>query len=524
MKLITKQLFFQDLYSASKKLVISGQDSVFFQDNFKLPDEISVYEFTYDLPSQQGKITVLGEDDSVDLVEMQLAPNFFLGLFVFSESAKQELKDLRVWWAERSPQGAVPSVMEFDAGQDLALVTRDFWQQMYGQMAAQNSAIAKRLGSLQQQYLELRTLHENVQNAFAAVEDYLSLAKLPDLQLVFDNQPMEEDDVEFYQLKESPSIRQLLPVSSRGLAVLELHLASKDDRATGYLQVQLKACEDKNSFVQWQIPYQQLSKGWLGLDLPQIELGRKRDVELIIEWHTDLGPAPTLSLGSRQPIPEVQVFDNGVQLENSLAFRIWTGLPGTRRVTSPYLISLNNDCKSLALGYLGQGAIARVREVTPNVLGEDNPYIQVIDHGAKILTRPRPDGSPTIAMLPFCFPPTANSVTATVMTEHTEADVMEYALVIMSKEMKPENGLREDLVLASSGWVSVEANTPRQISVSLAGSVDEHCHLVIATRLAASSIAAFAQTCWLNFKLADDLNSFDRSVSEMSEPAIAYVN
>ena len=133
MKLITKQLFFQDLYSASKKLVISGQDSVFFQDNFKLPDEISVYEFTYDLPSQQGKITVLGEDGSFDLVEMQLAPNFFLGLFVFSESAKQELEEAFESGEQETVRNACINVMSIheSARERLVVLSEAYYQRIF---------------------------------------------------------------------------------------------------------------------------------------------------------------------------------------------------------------------------------------------------------------------------------------------------------------------------------------------------------------------------------------------------------
>ena len=519
MKIIVDKLLLQGIYSSAAKIFISGQDSIFFAENFEFTDQIALYEFHYDLSAQQGRISLLGAraNAPVEEVEMKLAPNFCLGLLAFSTLAQADLEKFICWWSARSIPESLPPLIEFDPKQDIKSITKDFWQQMYGQMARQNHAIANRIGTLQKQYLELRTLHENMQNAFAVVEDYLTQAKLPALQLVFDHQPSEEEKINPYELANSQSLKQLLPVSAPGLAVVELHIAEKDESATGYLQVGLKACEDKNCFVTWQIPYQQLPQGWLGLDLPQIDLGRQRDVELIVEWHTNLGPAPSLSLGSRQTIPELQVYADGMAFDHSLAFRIWHGLPGTRKVTSPYLVTLNNhndaDCESLTLGYLGQGAMARVKEVTPNLPADETPYIQVIDQGAKILTRPRPDGSPTIAMLPFCFPPTANNVTATVITGHPEADLIEYALVIMSQDSKSENLLREDLILASSGWVRVEANIPRQISVSLTSLLKEHCHIVIAARLAAHSIAAYADTYWLNFNLAHN--------SETIEPNLA---
>lgn len=83
----------------------------------------------------------------------------------------------------------------------------------------------------------------------------------------------------------------------------------------------------------------------------------------------------------------------------------------------------------------------------------------------------------------------------------------------MSRDSKPENGLREDFVLASSGWVGVEANTPRQISVSLTSSLKDSCHIVIATRLAANSMPVYADACWLNFYL----DFVARSLPEVSD-------
>ncbi|MEM9276245.1 MAG: DUF6212 domain-containing protein, partial [Cyanobacteria bacterium P01_F01_bin.143] len=485
-------------------------------------------EFDYDFSLHQGKISLLGKKyhkPGKD-IEMQLAPNFCLGLLGFSESGKAELEKLSNWWLDRSSAQSLHPLMELDAERDISLLKSDFWQQMYQQMYQQNSALATRITTLQQQYLALRTLHEDMQNAFAVVEDYFSQAKLPALQLAFDNQPSQGKEITPNELANLFQLQQLLPVSSQGLAIVELHIAQRDERATGYLQVQLKACEDNTCFAIWQIPYQQLPNGWLGLDLPTIDLGRKRDVELIVEWHTYLGSAPSLSLGSRQTIPEFQVSTSGGTEGYSLAYRIWTGLPGTRKVTNPYLLSVNNNSVArelISLGNLGQGAMARVQEITPNKSIEENSYVQVIDQGAKILTAPRPDGSPTIAMLPFCFPPTANQVTATVMTENSDAK-MEYALVVMNQNFNPEEGLQEDLIVASSGWVAVESNIPRQISASLNGLLEEHYHIVIATRLVANSRASYAQAYWLNFNLAHNLEMSEPGLAAKAESAIAYGN
>ncbi|WP_144054290.1 DUF6212 domain-containing protein [Pleurocapsa sp. PCC 7319] len=431
---------------------------------------------------------------------MQLAPNFCLGLLAFSEAGKAELNELLSWWSSRSNNNYVPNFIELDLQQEPAKIQAEFWQKMYVQKEQQIYSLAQRISTLQKQYLELRTLHENMQNAFVAVEDYLSQAKLPPLQLAFENQPTQKL-VEPSTISQSNSVRikQLLPVSSRGIAVIELLIVRKNKNAVGNLIVQLKACEDETCFAQWQIPYEQLSDGWLSLDLPRIDIGRKRDVELIIDWNTQTGFAPALVLGAIQLIPELRAYCNERPLKHSLAFRIWQGLPGTRKVTSPHLKPVNQD-REIKLGYLGQGVMAGVQEVT-NQPDDSFAHVQVIDRGSKIMTHPRVNGDSTIAILPFSFSSKANYLTATVITEHEEADTMEYAMAVISKDTKLENDLPAESTLAYSGWIPVESNTQKRISVFLDSPPPENCHIVIAAKLAPDSKPDCAWCRWLNFRL-----------------------
>ena len=203
--------------------------------------------------------------------------------------------------------------------------------------------------------------------------------------------------------------------------------------------------------------------------MPHISLGRKRDVELIVAWQTQLGPAPGLSLSKQQPTLESRAYNDKITLENSLAIRIWHGLPGTRKVTSPYLISTNQQDREMPvqLGDLGQRAMAKVQEVTANLPTDSFQYIQVFEHGTKIMTHPRPDGTATVAMLPYCFPATANQLTASLITNHEAAETIEYAIAIIKPEVDPQQALDRDLALEFSDWIAVESNTPRDITLDL---------------------------------------------------------
>ncbi len=88
---------------------------------------------------------------------------------------------------------------------------------MYVQRSKENHSIVQRLTTLQRQYLNFRKLHEEMQNAFSTVEDYLSQAKLPPIQLAFDTH-ITDKIVEPSKISNlnSLTLKQLLPLSSRG--------------------------------------------------------------------------------------------------------------------------------------------------------------------------------------------------------------------------------------------------------------------------------------------------------------------
>ena len=299
MKLSTDRHCLSDIYSSSVKIFIAEVDKPRFLDIFaieQLASQITVYVLSSD--RDRFIITPLQASSlEPNFVSLKLVPNFCLTFLSLSEAGKNYLNLLLNWWSNQGYSQAIPAILEFDPQLERVALQAEFWQRLYGLMTLQTTALAQRIATLQKEYLGLRTLHEDMQNAFATVEDYLSRAKLPPIQLSFDAQ-ITDTLLNPTELNDSNLVKQLLPVASRGLAVIEIHIAKQYAKAIGYLKIDLKACEDITSIAVWQIPYAHLSSGWLSLDLPSIDLGRKRDVELIVEWHTQIGPAPALSLTS----------------------------------------------------------------------------------------------------------------------------------------------------------------------------------------------------------------------------------
>lgn len=508
LSIFINQEYLNQIYSASLKLFISPPSRQAL--NFlTTKEQITIYEYQSHPATTGGIIVPLGAKVESQLVEMQLAPTFCLGFLVTSESERQYLNSLTEWWRSRCPPAELPPYLELQADPKSVAFKAHFWQLMFERSIVQTEAIAYRISTLQKQYLELRTLHENMQNAFTVVEDYLSQAKLPGLQLAFAQQPEPENIALKSFLSAEVTLKQLLPIASGSIAAVEIHLAQVDSQAEGRLIISLNTPDNEQFLANWTVPYSHLLAGWLKLDVPQIDLGYQKDVELVVTAITELGSAPSLSLGKTQIIPEACVRIQEVSQPRSLALRLWKGLPGTHRAISPYATftstSTANDpiSQQPQQGYLGQCTMSGVVEITPNLPQDDFPHIEVIEEGKKILTHPRKTGASTIAMLPFCISPKLKRIVATVATEHPAAGIIEYAMAVIDIGIEPLTCLDRDNLpstSANSGWMAIAPNHPHHIDL-LIPPAPQHRHLVIGAKLPAAGSYTYAWARWLNFWL-----------------------
>lgn len=499
MQVFVGQPWLQSLFGFSPKLIVPSID-VEICSILQPTQGLSCYEFQLEGATSQATIALVGASADAELIEIQYAPAFCLAFLTASEMGQKQIEPLVAWWRDRARSEAVPPCLHVQATENLTALKAAFWERMFAQVMTDTVAMAGRLSDMQRQYLELRSLHENTQNAFAAVEGFLSQAKLPALQLSFENSPVSKFAAPPHPNAET--LKQLLPLPSRGLASLEIHLTKYHPSAKGTLSIELQLTEDQSRLAGWKIPYPHLLNGWFRLDLPSIDIQPQRDVELVIQWQTELGPPPCLSLGALQAIPEVRAVLVGDRvLDNSLAMRLWTGLPGTRRVLSPYLSTFSQHLEPSKpmMGYLGEAALSRVLEVTPNLATESFPHIQVFEEGTKLLTHPREVGL-TVAMLPFCFPVGATHVTATVLTEHPEAKPIEYAMALVKEGVDPLAYFQgQESHGAFSGWIAVASGTPHQIKLSLDAPAADYHHIVVGTRISPGGATNYAWAYWLNF-------------------------
>ncbi|MGB6168755.1 MAG: DUF6212 domain-containing protein [Geitlerinemataceae cyanobacterium] len=507
--LYADRLLLHDLYTASSQIIIASTD-IEILDRLPSQTNLSFYQFQFDPLTSHGTITRCGEIATEKPVPISIAPAFCTGYLVASPHGKQELYPLIEWWKKHHPSESCPPLLDLTAVENTLEVTTEFWRFLFDRSQQETQTIATRLSGLQKQYLELRSFHETVQNAFATIESFLSQAKLPALQLAFENQPTPQSIA--VEAGKSHQIQQGLPVPSQGLAAIEIYIAKCHADAVGTLALGVHTLEENTTLAQWHIPYEHLTPGWFPLDLPTIDMGRKQEIELRIGWNTRVEPPPRLALGGAQPIPEACVHQNGQTLNGSLAMRLWTGLPGSRRCLSPYSSWANEpeltSPKWMTSGHLGEKTLSGVLAVVPNSPDESKTHIVALEKGKKILTHPQASGV-TVAMLPFAFPAGTTTVRATVCTEHFEASTIEYALALVKDGEETLTYFENDEInsgIPFSGWISIEPETPRQITVSLTQPADEHYHIVFGTRLPPGSINNYGWAHWLDFLICESSN------------------
>jgi tetratricopeptide (TPR) repeat protein len=504
LKIRASRQLIPDLYAAAIQLFIAPADRPFLETLQPLTG-IVFYQFHFDAKDRSGIITPIDRPIETDLVELQWAPMFCHGFLTASDAGQTQLQPLIDWWSQRVPPAQLPPNLTCQTHSNPAQLKAAFWELMFHQTARETTAISTRLSVLQKQYMELRAIHETMHNSFAAIEGFLSQAKLPGLQLTFDSQPTQKNIV-LEPGVGTGQIEQWLPVSSRGLAALEFHVSKCSPHAKGQLTVSIHSRDEATRLAQWQIPYEHLTPGWFQLDLPSIDIARKQEVAARIEWNTRIGPAPHLSLTQAQPICQAQVRVNHQTLDRSLALRVWTGLPGSRRSFSPYLTMADPETdlpQDFSGGHLGQRTLSRLVEVTPNLPTEDFLHIQILENGRKLLTHPRQQ-SLTLAKLPFCCPAGATVIKATVATENDRASTIEYGMALIApgeSEIACFQNNDPAPAVAFSGWIPVEPETPRQIVLSLPNAADRPYHIVFGTRSPDGSIQ-FGWAHWLDFQIA----------------------
>jgi Family of unknown function (DUF6212) len=487
------------IYNGEPKVIVPAGDLRTATEVWRLGGRLAIY--VCERSGRRGcfEIYRAGAPRGPARIPLNHPPTFCLALLAVSPAGKRDLDGLREAWSIGA-EGFLPSATCVDVT-DVPDAAATVHRSLFEAIADAYGSSAARLLALRRQYAAFRIVHDQLQNAFDTVENFLSRSQLPPTWLAFACEPTETTVGP--QTPDGPfRLTQLLPVPSQGLAAIELHSVAAAADASGSLAVAITTCEDARTLGEWAIPYAAVPNGWMFLDLPEIDIAPRQSVSLTAVWNTQSGKPPLLSLTSRQPVPEAQVsLVGGEESRRSLAVRLHIGLPGSRRVAHPYHIGVRHQPHISGLGHrLAPSALRGYAELDP-VPGRE-PLVTLLDDAAAIEVRPV-NGSVTIAKLPGALPAGARRLTATIKTEDPDGPLVEYALLALG----PRGGYRQVLKRGRlngehggfSGWLAVHPDFMTQIHLTLSEPADNPLDLYLATRLAKGQAAIGAQARWLEF-------------------------
>jgi Family of unknown function (DUF6212) len=487
------------MYNGELKVLCSAIDLTVIEDALRLPSSIALYACARTKRDGRFEICRTNAIRGPVGIPVNHPPTFCLALLATSIPVKKQLEALREVWSGGG-EGFLPGPTFIDLADGADAGALAAHRILFDAIVTTASASAARLLMLQRQYTAFRVVHDQLQNAFDTVENFLARSHLPPTWLAFACEPS-EISVEPPLTNASFELTQLLPLPSQGLAALELHATVADPDAAGMLTVAVATCEEGRTLGEWGIPYETVPDGWMFLDFPEIDTTPRQSVELTAIWNTRTGRPPKLSLTQLQPVPESRVRIVGEDSERSLALRLHIGLPGSRRAVHPFHIGVMRQPHISRLGHrLAPGVLRRFAEI--DAAPDREPLVRFIEDSAVIEVRPV-NGGMTVAKLPAALPPTARRLSATIRTEDPAGPLVEYALLALDPAGSHTPILTKGLLNGEpggfSGWLSIHPDFATQIHLTLAEPANQPLDLYLATRLAEGQAAQFAEARWLEF-------------------------
>ena len=287
----------------------------------KVPDALEVYGI-----EAVGKTMVVLRTGSGICLQQDTAPMSCVGFLTNDAEGLEQLSTVRRLFEDWSdcvfPEPRMLRLTVPAKGFDILLATT---------VLDRLNAYAGHVSRLSRELFHFRTEHENLLNAFAAIEGYLSATNIQPYRMVFENLPASP-----HSIVSPVFVRQLLPVSSLGLSTVEIHVGDwqRSVQMVAGLSIELRTIEDGQLHETWRLPLEDIVPGWLALPFKSGLVGHPRTPELVIRPIANIGVLPDLALGELQPLRDFQaestVAGEQPSWGRSLALRLWAGIPGVR--------------------------------------------------------------------------------------------------------------------------------------------------------------------------------------------------
>jgi hypothetical protein len=454
-------------------------------DHDEIPDGLSKAVKILGFEGVKDDAAILS-DSSGQKFEMHEAPLCTLAVLINPVHRGRD-KRLLDWLKSR---GIVdePTVFEWHSGKEIETAGL-----IIQKLVSLLSFDARKITQSNRELLALRTLNDNLQNRFAAVESFVDRQGLQPFDLAFSNEPVSSSSRANVLADASyDGLSQILPVASAGVSAVAIHFERLVRRDDATLNAQLVTLEDMCIVESWEVPLSKLGQGWNYLGLSRTLAGLRRTLSLRLRIDGIDDEMPLLSLGGLQPLEMFQVRDaanDSPLLKNSLALQIWCGMPGILLPSwANYLPAQSREA--------GDGGFREIPMATGILeLADLSNTDEISFEFAAILPLPEeraigchpPSSGVTIGHIPAACPPNILRVSSSAVIDNEESKDVDFALVIASDVQNARQLLDEQRQPVSgegfSGWVSVAPGEEPRLNAFITEQVRVWQNIYIATRM-----------------------------------------
>lgn len=439
---------------------------------------------------------------------LRVAPMLCLGLLATSHDAMARLTTLQARFQSWSTQG-FPAPVHLPAGRlhdQLGVLLSTTLVDHLGRMA--DNAV-----NLSRELSRLRAAHEDLHNAFSAVEAFLNSSNVQPCSMTFENSA--DPDAVLRGAMVAEGFTQLIPASSLGLSVLQIGVAApsgKDNQpgAEPGCHIQLRTVEDDALHADWQITARQLHRGWLTLPLPTGLSGLQRTPKLVVLPTAPGAKLPDFLLGRPQPLARYRITPegDGEAAPHSLALRCWVGLPG---VTPPELGRLADLVQPETRAELHEIALPFPLLHDVKLVSRDwetwfNP-LEPMPELRGLTCHPPPSGI-TVGRIQGFAAHEALRITAQTVVRHPDAAPIEFGLAFTTLDDDDATALitageteRADGSYFFSGWQRTAYPDTALLALDVASSLPGHADILVATRMADGRENDFGWATFYDFRV-----------------------
>lgn len=380
-------------------------------------------------------------------------------------------------------------------------------------MARRVGRSARLAGDLSLRLATLRTVHENLQNAYDGLRAFVQQRALALPALGFLALP----DPDGAQLAgQVGTVEQYIPCEFRTLCGIGLHVPpALSHGGQGTVEVELSSPENPALLVSWQVGYHDLQPGWVNFVFEQDGAVARSGCLLRLRLHNVAGPSPRFSLARPHLRADRAALVDGARLPRPLAFRAWTHVPGAPLALTAQLwpafypgVTASRPQATTRIEIL---AIEDLEVEDLRRLHEQYDFRPVLKLPRQRRVLVHPLGRlPTVGRIPLACPAGTREIRAEVETDHEKAADLEYGIALSAEALPAADGARpgEFAFDGPADWVVVPAKTLGTLVIELAEPLAEASDLFLVSRCPPGSTSDYG---WAHFTRLTVIGEFAAS-------------